>query len=260
MDKRKGALLLAFLLVMLLAVNYKIMNNAILDFLEEKESAIVERIIDGDTIVVYNDIHVRLLGVNTPERGEDYYQNAKKFLEEKIANKTILLESGNEEYDRYGRKLAYVFLNQENINLELVRNGFANPYIYDNDMHTSELRQAWTECIESQKNLCEKSEDKCSDCLELKKLDVESQTVIFYNSCDFDCVLTNWGIKDEGRKKFVFPDFILGEKSEVKIIVGNETDSESELFWRGEEYVWTSSGDTLFLRDREGNLVLWEGY
>jgi len=32
------------------------------------------------------------------------------------------------------------------------------------------------------------------------------------------------------------------------------------LFWKGKDYVWTSTGDTLFLRDDEGKLVLWEMY
>lgn len=225
MNRKKGMFLLALLVFLLFAVNYRTMNNSILNFLEEKESAIVERIIDGDTIVVDNDTHVRLLGINTPERGEKYYSEAKKFLEERISNKTIMLEYGNDKYDQYGRKLAYVFLSQENINSEIVRNGFANLYIYDNDEYTNKLRQSWEECIENQKNLCEKSEDKCADCIELKNLDVESQTIALYNNCDFDCSLANWQVKDEGRKKFVFQDFVLKKKEQVEIIVGNKTNS-----------------------------------
>jgi len=47
---------------------------------------------------------------------------------------------------------------------------------------------------------------------------------------------------------------------EVMIKVGEEENTENVLFWKGESYVWTKTGDTLFLRDEEGKLVLWKGY
>jgi hypothetical protein len=49
-------------------------------------------------------------------------------------------------------------------------------------------------------------------------------------------------------------------KEEAKVIVGNKTNSENVFYWTKEDYVWTSTGDTLFLRDKEGNLVLWRAY
>ena len=97
------------------------------------------------------------------------------------------------------------------------------------------------------------------ECIELKELNHNSQEIIFYNSCDFSCDLTNWNIKDEGRKNFVFPEFILNSKKSIKIKVGEGPDSENILYWK-EDYVWTNTGDTLFLRDPKGKLVLWESY
>ena len=97
-------------------------------------------------------------------------------------------------------------------------------------------------------------------CIELKELNSNLQEIIFYNSCDFSCDLTNWNIKDEGRKNFIFPEFILNSNSEVKIIVGEGIDNHKNLFWKNEEYVLTSTGDTIFLRDSDGKLVLWKNY
>ena len=258
--KQKQIILLVFLILLLFTINYPFLNRAVEDFLSDFKIARVDRIIDGDTIEI-NGSSVRLLGMNTPERNQRYYSEAKEFLEELVLNKTVRLESGKEEYDRYGRLLAYIFLNGENINLKLVEEGFGNFYFPSGkDIHYNKFREAWDICIENNKNLCEKSKNVCMQCIELKELNPNIQEMIFYNSCDFSCDLTNWNIKDEGRKNFIFPEFILNSNSEVKIIVGEGIDNYKNLFWKNEEYVLTSTGDTIFLRDSEGKLVLWESY
>ncbi|MGB2842733.1 MAG: hypothetical protein WBC40_09725 [Halobacteriota archaeon] len=50
----------------------------------EITSAIVSRIIDGDTIELQNGERVRLLGINTPEKGQPYYEEATNRLKELI--------------------------------------------------------------------------------------------------------------------------------------------------------------------------------
>ena len=258
MNKKREIILLIALIFLFLGINYNSIDNALKNFLKDSDVRIVERVIDGDTIVVSNNTHIRFLGINTPEKGEKYYQEAKEFMNNSLFNKTINLEYGVEKTDLYGRTLAYVIFEGRNMNVEQVRNGFANSYVYNNDKYTSLLNEAWNECIINGKNLCEKSKDKCTKCVELKNLDVKEQEIIFYNKCDFDCNLTNWEIKDEGRKNFVFGNFILVSKKEISLIVGNKTDSGNRLYWKGEDYVWTSTGDTMFLRDKEGKLVLWD--
>jgi len=258
MKRKREIILLIVLIIFFIFINYNFTDNAIKNFLDESETVHVERIIDGDTIVVGNDTHVRLSGINTPEKGEKYYNEAKEFLTKIILNKTIVLEYGKEKYDRYDRELAYVFYKDANINLELVDEGYANFYFPSGrDEYYDKFLRNWEHCLSNNKNLCEKSKDKCADCIELKELDITKQETIFYNKCSFDCDLTNWNIKDEGRKNFIFGDFILEKNKEIKIIVGNKTNSEDVLYWKGEDYVWTETGDTLFLRDEEGKLVLW---
>jgi len=60
----------------------------------------------------------------------------------------------------------------------------------------------------------------------------------------------------------LFPEFVLFGEGSVKVIVAQEdlASTQKEIFWIREDYVWTNSGDTLFLRNREGKLVLWESY
>ncbi len=256
MDKKREIILLIFLIILFLTINYNFLDGQLQKFLEDKETGFVERIVDGDTAIINGD-STRFLGINTPEKGEKYYQEAKDFLGSLILNKTIVLEYGIEKTDLYGRKLAFIFFNGENVNIEQIRNGFANVYILNDKKYENELREAWDECVASEKNLCEKSKNKCAYCIELKELNIDDQEITFYNKCSFDCSLNNWTIKDEGRKKFTFGNFVLETDKEARIIVGNGTDSADILYWE-EEYVWTATGDTLFLRDNEGKLVVWK--
>ena len=261
MDNKKEIFLLIGLVVLLFVINYNFLDKALEEFLVDFETGFVERVIDGDTIVIKNSTHVRLLGINTPERGEAYYQEAKEFLERIVLNKTVELRFGKEKYDRYNRTLAYLFYKGANVNLELVDEGFANFYFPSGkDVYYEKFVKAWENCIVNNKKLCEKSKDKCVNCIELKEFNYGKNILVLHNMCDFDCELTNWKIKDEGRKNFVFPEFVLGKDSEIEIRVGEKIDNEYVLFWKNEDYVWTKTGDTLFLRDSEGKLVLWDSY
>jgi micrococcal nuclease len=258
MDKRKEIVLLIIFILLFFTINYSWIDEYFVKVFEnsDKESFVVQRVIDGDTIVVGNETHVRLFGINTPEKGEKYYNEAKKFLEDLILKETIFLESFGK--DKYYRELGVLFFEGKNVNVEIVKNGFANVYILDDKTYEEELRNAWEKCLKIRKNLCEFSENKCAKCIELKEINVKEQEVVFYNKCNFDCDLENWEIKDEGRKKFIFPDFILERNQKMKVIVGDFDNYGNNLYWKSETYVWTSTGDTLFLRDDEGRLVLFE--
>ena len=248
MDRRTQIFLLMLLVLVLISINYRFFDSRLEDFFGEREFGVVERIIDGDTIVVNNE-SVRLLGINSAEKGEPYYEEAKEFLEEVILDKGVELRFGKERYDRYDRLLAYVYVDRANINLELVEEGYANLYFPSGkDEYYDMFMKSWEKCLEENVNLCEKSVDKCANCVKIAEFG--GQEVVFENICEFDCSLDGWEVKDEGRKKFVFNGFVLRGRKTISI--------DAEDF--EEDYVWTETGDTLFLRDGEGKLVLWEEY
>ncbi|HLA23411.1 MAG TPA: thermonuclease family protein [Candidatus Nanoarchaeia archaeon] len=260
MKNKKEIISLSVMILLLIMINYSFLDKKLENFLVYDEQGFVERVIDGDTVII-DGKSTRLLGINTPERGEVYYKEAKEFLEGIVLNKTVFLKFGEEKTDRYGRNLAYIFLDEENVNLRVVDAGLANFYFPSGkDVYYDDFKSSWESCIEKNVNLCEKSKNKCGECVVLKNLDYKNDEIVLENICNFDCNLENWEIKDEGRKKFIFPKFSLNKKSDVKIIVGNQTNSEDVLYWRDESYVLTKTGDTLFLRDKEKKLVLWKSY
>lgn len=116
----------------------------------------VTRVVDGDTIKVAKNGQeetVRLLGIDTPESVaprkpvECFGKESSLYLTKLVQGKRVSLEqdSSQSSYDRYGRLLAYVFLEDgTNINKTLIHEGYAfeytydTPYIYQEDFKAEE--------------------------------------------------------------------------------------------------------------------------
>ncbi|PZM87031.1 MAG: hypothetical protein DLD55_03540 [candidate division SR1 bacterium] len=111
--------------------------------LKPKEGIKVFSVLDGDTIRYKDESgklqSVRLLGVDAPEsntarykKTECYGKEAKEYLRERLKGAYIQLSFDEESphYDRYGRQLAYVWLENQLINEELIRKGYAREYRY----------------------------------------------------------------------------------------------------------------------------------
>ncbi len=133
--KRKKQIIAAAIIVVLIVVlrPMLIQNSSTGSVTGGGVDRVVTRIVDGDTIVVEGGDRVRLLDIDTPEKGQSCYTEAKNRLAELIDNKVVSLIKGKEDKDVYGRLLRYVFYNGTNINLLLVREGWANLYFYNKD-------------------------------------------------------------------------------------------------------------------------------
>ena len=89
----------------------------------------VQRVVDGDTVIIAPDVRVRLIGVDTPETVrpdhpvEPYGPEASTFTRSFLRGGTVRLTFDRERFDRYGRHLAYVWVGQRMLNEELLRAG-----------------------------------------------------------------------------------------------------------------------------------------
>jgi endonuclease YncB( thermonuclease family) len=89
----------------------------------------VIKVLDGDTLhVLYHGgaLKVRLSEIDTPERGQPWYQRAKDTLAEKVAARVVSVEEVDR--DRYGRLVGKVWLDGRDINREMVAGGHALVY------------------------------------------------------------------------------------------------------------------------------------
>ncbi|WP_267926080.1 thermonuclease family protein [Desulfolithobacter dissulfuricans] len=84
---------------------------------------------DGDTITVVKNgqkVKVRLYGIDTPEKRQPFGQKAKKFTNSLVRKKTVYVEPIDK--DRYGRTVGLVYINGQNVNELLVKEGYAWVY------------------------------------------------------------------------------------------------------------------------------------
>lgn len=91
-----------------------------------EERAVCTQVVDGDTIYLDNGEKVRLVGVNTPERGVEGYITSKNFVQKLCLNKEVGLDIDDSKHnDKYGRTLAVVIVDGKNLNEMLLKEGLA---------------------------------------------------------------------------------------------------------------------------------------
>lgn len=98
----------------------------------------VIRIIDGDTVELAGRGVVRLLGIDTPEEGELFYDSAVAYLANLILGEEVSLEFGFRKRDRYNRLLAYLYLDSVLVNAAIIENGWGNLYLFPENMQDKE--------------------------------------------------------------------------------------------------------------------------
>lgn len=90
----------------------------------------VVKISDGDTIMILQDkqqIKVRLFGIDAPEKKQDYGQKSRQFLASLIAGQVVEVEPKGK--DRYKRTLGIIHYKGQDINAQMVLNGYAWAYV-----------------------------------------------------------------------------------------------------------------------------------
>jgi micrococcal nuclease len=91
--------------------------------------ATVERVIDGDTIVLPGDLKIRYLLINAPEttdgHNDCYGASAAQFNRDLVLGKTVQLDYDVDCQDMFGRTLAYVTVDGQDVNRLLVERGYA---------------------------------------------------------------------------------------------------------------------------------------
>ena len=101
------------------------------------QSGRIAKVIDGDTLVLEGGERIRLIGVDTPEtvhpeKPVEYFgKEASSFTRRMAEGKPVRLEFDQQKKDKYGRSLAYVYLEDGTfLNAEIIKQGYGFAYVY----------------------------------------------------------------------------------------------------------------------------------
>jgi len=82
---------------------------------------VVDYVIDGDTIVLESGERIRYLGIDAPEKDKPFFAQATAENKKLVEDQEVSFELDVQEKDKYGRTLAYIWLEGKMINLELAK-------------------------------------------------------------------------------------------------------------------------------------------
>jgi micrococcal nuclease len=226
-------------------------------------------VLDGDSVRVTLDgesTEVRLLGINAPERDECWSQDSRDAL--------ILATTGSEfgligsEQDRFGRLLAYLYADGENLNEQQVSSGNAIALANDHDLLpdflAAEEEAAALELGMWNPTAC--GPERTATGVRIWAIEPDAPGRDDRNPNGEFVSLTNdaaaadlsgWILRDESSQhRYTFPDgFVLDEGQIITVRSGCGNDTIEELYWCADGTVWTNSGDTVLLLDASGSIV-----
>lgn len=259
-------------LILLICLPFSFTGNIISDTNQVQETYVknisevvtVKRVIDGDTIVIDNDERVRLLTIDTPERGQHLYKEAKEFLATMIEGKKIEMEKGTRNRDKYNRLLRFIYFEDKLVNLELIKQGLASVSIYEpNENDELFLIQ---EAMARQNGLGIWSFPSSDYCFGIYSLhynaygndneNLNNEYITFRNKCFHSIDVSGWIISDNTSKIFIFPEMKVGAKEKLTVHSGSGENNQTNIYWNNNYAIWNNDGDVVEVWDSKGKKMI----
>lgn len=171
-------------------------------FAQDKQVVELKKCVDGDTAWFYynnNEIKVRFLAINTPEstnKIEAYGKEASEYTCNRLMNaKKIELEydDNSDLKDKYGRDLAWVFVDDSLLNKDIVENGYGEvKYIYGDYKYLSLIKEAQEKAKKNNVGIWKENSNKDKNTLAI--LSIILILIV--------CLILGGNIKTKSLKKF----------------------------------------------------------
>jgi micrococcal nuclease len=224
---------------------------------------VIARVFDGDTVELSDGRKVRYTGINTPERGQPYYEAAAQANRSLVEGKTAWMVLDVQTTDRFGRILAYIWVDGQFVNLELVRQGYANAYTKPPNLRYSEelllaeqLARAEQVGLWTPAGVPLRIDTIHYDAPGSDHHNPNGEWVRITNEGSEAIALGGFRLKDAANHIYTFPTLSIPAGQSLLVFSGSGQDTQSELYWGlHDDSVWNNSGDTAYLRDAEGQLV-----
>ena len=221
----------------------------------------VVEIIDGDTFDLGNGERVRIIGINTPEKGRPFSDEATEVLSEMIMGREVTLvnDSKNDDSDSSGRLLRHVYVDDISVNYEMIRTGMAfwYPYSSGTDMDES-YQEAQESAAENHVGLWTESQYNITiDYIEYdpEGSEADGEYLIITNHDNYNISMEGWYLQDEAARTAYKFNYTLEVDTSIRIYSGSGEDNETTLFWGWYQGIWNNDGDMAILQDENGLMV-----
>ncbi|MCB1246805.1 MAG: lamin tail domain-containing protein [Acidimicrobiia bacterium] len=252
---------------------------------DERVVGTVIDVVDGDTIDIDIDgteSDLRLLGVNAPEIDECWGQEAAVALTDLIDGQQVLLVSGPEDTDSFGRLLRYVYLESDAtplfVNSHMVETGNAVA-LSDGSDAAATMKAYEARAFQSGYGMwatfaCGDREGVTADrpVIRVEALDYDPpgpdadvlglEFITIVNE-GYDAVpMGGWTLRDESStNRYVFDGgTVLDVGERITVSTGCDGGPDGALYWCSSQAVWNNDGDTAIILDTLGNAVVWYTY
>jgi micrococcal nuclease len=247
--------------------------------------------VDTPEVHVEND-PTEFEGIPDNEEGRDWLRDwghkASEFARAELSGETVRIETDDEAERRgsYGRLLVYLTHDGGEFNRQLLRQGYARMY---DSMFSKRGAYADLEADARENGVGlwgfddpgsgsdeatptrTPVPDGGSEQLAVAEIHADAEGndhenlndeyVVFENTGDTTLDMGGWTVSDEADHTYTVPQgFTLEPGARVTLYTGSGEDSESELYWGSERAVWNNGGDTIYVRDDGGSLVLERSY
>ena len=236
-------------------------------------AAHVERVLDGDSFLAVVDgdqVEVRIIGINAPERDECHGDAARARLVELIEDHEVSLvaDLNDDDTDRFGRWLRYVYVNGTLVSTTMAAEGHAvalqggssreADIVEASDQAFARAFGMWgpTACGEA-----------ASDPVTITRVEYDppgrdrenpsEEWVEVTNQGTQPADLSNWILRDETsthRYRFTQGEVIEPGES-LRIRSGCGEDRRLDRYWCADDALWSNGGDTAILQTAAGTVV-----
>ncbi|MBI5931138.1 MAG: thermonuclease family protein [Chloroflexi bacterium] len=222
-------------------------------------SAKVTDVVDGDTLDLDNGQRVRLIGINTPEREQPFYEEASDFLKKRLDGKHVEIEYDQEDTDQYGRTLAYIWLGDVLINQEILEQGLAVAYSVPPNARYEQVFLAAEQGAQSAGVGLWKP---ASAELIIRFIsydppgpddeNLNGEYVEFQNKSTATVDMTGFTLEDAANNNYTFGSVTVAPEQTLRLYSGCGSDTYNAVYWCSDGPVWNNSGDSAILRDPDG--------
>lgn len=227
----------------------------------------VQRVIDGDTVVLADGRRVRYVGINAPERGQPYFVEALTLNRRLTEGKLVRLEVDEVPEDGYDRLLAYVYVDGYMANARLIEAGLAHVFAippnlrhYDRFLELQRqaraARRGMWQSVRGPLKITSLNFNAPGD----DRFNLNGEYVRIASVADEVIDVRGYVLSDAYGHRYAFPALSLKPGYSVLLVSGRGVDvtdprRQFTLYWQSDSPIWNNDGDTATLRAPDGSSV-----